>query len=145
MAKINQKTFKEALQNSGGNQARIAEKLEVTRQAIGLYLKKNPKMRKLLEQEAEFIIDIAEDNIDTDIAVHKDIDSSKWKLLHSKRGKKRGYAPKQELDHSGEMLPATFNLITKSIKEIKDEKARSKRGARPGDKPKARRDPASSR
>ena len=98
MARINQKTFKEALKNSGGNQARIAEKLEVTRQAVGLYLKKNPKMRELLEQEAEFVIDVSEDNIDTNIVVHKNVEDSKWKLLHSKRGKARGYGQKQELD-----------------------------------------------
>lgn len=97
MAKITQKTFKEALKNSGGNQARIAEKLEVTRQAIGLYLKKNPKMRELLDQEAEFVIDVAEDNIDIDIVTHKNIDASKWKLLHSKKGKQRGYGVHSEL------------------------------------------------
>jgi len=102
MAKINQKTFKAALVNSGGNQARIAEKLEVTRQAVGNFLKKNPKMRELLDEEAELVIDIAEDNIDIDIVVHKDVDSSKWKLLNSKRGKARGYGQKQELDINDE-------------------------------------------
>ena len=83
-------------------------------------------MRDLLNQEAEFVIDVAEDNIDTDIVTHKNIDSSKWKLLNSVRGKKRGYAPKQELDHTGKIGPITFNLIEKSIEEIKDAKIRSK-------------------
>jgi len=142
MARINQKTFKEALKNSGGNQARIAVKLEVTRQAIGLFLKKNPKMRKLLEQEAEFVIDIAEDNIDSDIMVNKDIDSSKWKLSNSKRGKARGYGQKQEVEQIG--APTTFNLITKSVEEIKSEKARSKPKSRTDNKSKTGRDTVSS-
>ena len=47
MAKVNIKTFKEALKNSGGNQARIAEKLEVSRVAVNQFLKKRPKMREL--------------------------------------------------------------------------------------------------
>lgn len=44
-----------------------------------------------------------------------------------------------------EGLPATFNLITKSVKEIKDAKNRGKPGPRPGDKSKTRRNPSSSR
>ena len=112
MARINQKTFKEALKNSGGNQARIALKLEVTRQAVGLYLKKKPKMRELLEHEAEMVIDIAEDNIDTDIVVHKDIDSSKWKLSNSKRGKARGYGQKQEVEHLGKIFDVNVREVS---------------------------------
>jgi len=142
MAKINQKTFKEALKNSGGNQARIADKLEVTRQAVGLYLKKNPKMRELLEIEAELVIDISEDNIDTEIMVHKDVDSSKWKLLNSKRGKARGYGFKQEMEHTGGMS-ATFNLITQSVEQIKNAKnakTGDKSRTRTSDKPEAGRD-----
>ncbi len=111
MARINQKTFKEALKNSGGNQARIALKLEVTRQAVGLYLKKNPKMRELLEQEAEMIIDIAEDNVNTDIMVHRDVDSSKWKLLNSRRGKDRGYGAKNEIEHSGKVFEVKITEV----------------------------------
>lgn len=121
MARITQKTFKEALINSGGNQARIAEKMEVTRQAIGLFLKRNKGMRELLEEEADRLIEWAEDNIAVDVMVHKDIDSSKWLLTNSKRGKNKGYGAKQELEHSGER-PHTFNLIVKSVEEIKREK-----------------------
>lgn len=123
MAKINVKTFKKALKNSGGNMARIAERIECCRSAVCLFVKKNPKMRKLLNQEAELVLDIAEDNIDTEIMTHRDVDSSKWKLLHSKGGRARGYGQKQEIEHSGEISPNTFNLIVKSVEEIKSEKS----------------------
>ncbi len=122
MAKITQKTFKEALNKSGGNQAKIAFKLGVTRQSVNTFLKKNPKMRELLENEAEFVIDVAEDNIDTDIVTHKNIDSSKWKLLNSVRGKKRGYAPKQEIDASFDKINLISNKeAIKAAQEAKEQ------------------------
>lgn len=129
MAKVNIKTFKEALKNSGGNQARIAEKLEVSRPAINQFLKKRPKMRELLEEEAELVIDIAEDNIDIDIVVHKDVDSSKWKLLNSKRGKARGYGQKQELDINDER---TRIIIEKADDDNNKVETKSEAGASPG-------------
>lgn len=122
MAKINITSFKKALKDSGGVQARIAERLQIGRSTVHDFLNKNPKMRKLLNQEAEQILDIAEDNINLDIATRKDVDSSKWKLLHSKGGRARGYGQKTEIEHSGETQPNTFNLIVKSVEEIKSEK-----------------------
>ena len=98
MAKINQTTFKKALEGSGGNQSTIAQKLQVSRAAITKFLNKNPSMRELVNTEAERIIDVAENVIDADIVKGKNIDSAKWKLLHSKRGKARGYGPRQEMD-----------------------------------------------
>ena len=103
MAKVNKKTFKEALISSGGNQSIIAKRLEVSRAAITLFLNKNPELKELRDIEAERIIDVAENNIDYDITNNKDIDSSKWKLLNSKRGKSRGYGPKIQQEHSGEV------------------------------------------
>lgn len=122
MARITKKTFREALVNSGGNQARIAEKLEVTRQGVGIFLKRNPDMRIELEEEADRLVDWAEDNVGIDVMVHKDIDSSKWLLKNSKRGKSRGWGEKQQIEHSGESGNNVFNIIVKSVEEIKSEK-----------------------
>ena len=110
MAKLNQKTFKEACKDSGGNQSIIARKLEKSRSTITMYLNKHPKMRALLETEAERIIDVAENVIDHDITKNKNIDSSKWKLLNSKRGKSRGYGPKQETEISGSIKATKLEL-----------------------------------
>jgi len=122
MARITKANFREALVNSGGNQARIAEKMEVTRQAIGLFLKRNPEMRVELELEADRLIEWAEDNVAMSVMIHKDIDDSKWILTNSKKGKSKGWGQKQEIEHSGEERPHTFNLIVKSEEEIKSEK-----------------------
>jgi len=115
MTRINQKKFKEALKDSGGNQSTIAQKIGVTRGAITHFINRNPKMRKLLEIEAERIIDVAENVIDHDIVKNKNIDSSKWKLLNSKRGKSRGYGPKTEMEHS------TGKIFEVKITEVENE------------------------
>ena len=122
MARITQTTFKEALINSGGNQARIAEKLEVGRSAVSMFLKRNKGMRELLNVEANRLIEWAEENVAMSVMVHKNIDDSKWILTNSKLGKQRGWGQKQEIEHSGEERPHTFNLVVKSADEIKDGK-----------------------
>lgn len=100
MTRINQKTFKLALENSGGNQSIISKKIGVTRGAVTKFLNKYPKMKELCNIEGERIIDVAENILDHDITKGKSLDSAKWKLLNSKRGKARGYGAKTELDVS---------------------------------------------
>jgi len=121
MTRLNQKIFKEALKNSGGNQSIIAKKIGVTRGAVNQYLKRFPKMRDLLELEAERIIDVAENIIDGSITNDKDIDSAKWKLLNSKKGKARGYGAKTEIEHSGEGVKIDVN-IPEDVKELFNKK-----------------------
>jgi len=122
MARITKANFREALVNSGGNQSRIAEKMEVGRSAISMFLTRNPDMRKELNEEADRLIEWAEDNVAMSVMIHKDIDDSKWILTNSKKGKSKGWGQKQEIEHSGEERPHTFNLIVKSEEEIKSEK-----------------------
>jgi len=121
MTRITKKNFKEALKNTGGNQSRIAEKLEVSRQAVSLFLQRNPDMKLLHEEENDLLYDMAEDNVAIDVMVHKDTDESKWLLLNSKKGRARGYGQKTEIEHVGD-VPITINLITKSNEEIKKAK-----------------------
>jgi len=121
MARLTKKTFRKALVNTGGNQARIAEKLEVTRQAVGLFLKRHPDMRIELEDEAERLVDWAEDNINMSLMLEKDVDNSFKFLKNSKRGKARGWGEKQQVEHSVEK-ETVFNIIVKSVEEIKNEK-----------------------
>jgi len=140
MARITKSKFKEACKGSGGVQTVIAKAIGVTRQAIGLYLKKNPDLRKFLDEEGEKIIDVAEHNINKKI-VEGDVDVSQWALTNRKKGKIRGYGFKQEIEQTGSA--ATFNLITKSVEDIKNAKTRSKPGPRASDKPEARTNPES--
>ena len=96
--------------------------MEVGRSAVSMFLKRNKGMRELLNVESERLIEWAEDNVAMSVMVHKNIDDSKWILTNSKLGKQRGWGQKQEIEHSGEERPHTFNLIVKSVEEIKSEK-----------------------
>ena len=125
MTKITKKKFKLALENSGGNQSIISQKLEVARGSVTRFLQKNQDMKELCETESERIIDVAENILDSAITTGRDIDSAKWKLTNSKRGKSRGYGPKTEMEHSGS-APVNIQLIERSIEEIKDAKIRNK-------------------
>ena len=58
-------------------------------------------MKAALEQEAEKILDVSENIIDHDIMSNRNIDSAKWKLTNSRRGKARGYGVKIENEVSG--------------------------------------------
>jgi predicted transcriptional regulator len=116
--KITKKLFLKALKNSSGNQSRIADRMEVTRSAVGHFLTKHPKMRVELEEQRMRLAEISEDNLATNIMVHGSIDDSKWFLLNSKEGKGKGYGQKQEVEHTGDKS-MTINLITKSNEEIK--------------------------
>ena len=140
MARINKKKFKEACTGSGGVQTVIAKSIGVTRQAIGLYLKKHPDMRKFVDEEGEKVIDVAEHNINKKI-VEGDVEISQWALTNRKRGKARGYGHKQEMEVTG--TAATFNLIEKSVEEIKDAKTSSKSGQGTSDKSEASANPES--
>jgi len=120
MSRINKKNFEAACKGSGGVGAVLARALGVTRQAIYIYLRRHPEMRKFLDEEGEQILDIAEHNIDKEI-IAGNIESSMWALLNRKRGKARGYGPKQEIDHT-DAEPVVFNLIEMSNEEIKKER-----------------------
>lgn len=136
MTKITKANFTRYLQDTGGNQSVIAGKIGCSRSAVTLFLDKHPDMRALAEQEAERIVDFAENLIESDIANNKNVDTAKWKLTNSKRGKARGYGLKTELEHSGGAQPITVNLVEKSVEDIKH--------SRHNNKPKAKTDASSS-
>lgn len=114
MAKITIDKFKKACKGSGGFQAVVARALGVTRSAICHYLKKHPDLKELLSQEAEYILDMAEHNINKEILAGN-IKVCWWALLNRKEGRARGYNPKKELEQIGSST--RFNLIEKSNEE----------------------------
>lgn len=131
MVRLTKKKFIKALSGSGGNQTVIAKKCGLSRAAITMFLNRTPEMRELVEDEAERIIDIAENVIDSAITNNKDTDLAKWKLNNSKRGKARGYGAKQEFEHVGN-TSMVINLVEKSVEEIKSGK---RKGSKSNDKP----------
>jgi hypothetical protein len=122
MAKISIKKFKIAIVDSGGNQSLVAERLNCNRSSVCRFLQKNPPMKDLLEEEAEKVIDVAENIVDHQIVKDKDLDTAKWKLLHSKRGKARGYGIKQEMEHDVK-APLTAQDLGEAWRARKNEQA----------------------
>ena len=89
MTKITQKNFKVAVKGSGGVQSSVAKALNVTRSAITYFLARYPKMKNLLIEEEEKMIDIAENKV-----YLASSNGEKWaieRILKSK-GAKRGWA-----------------------------------------------------
>jgi len=119
MTKINKKNFEIASKGSGGVGAVVARGLGVTRQAIYIYLKKHQEMREFLDEESQQILDIAEHNIDKEI-IAGNIEASMWALLNRKKGKARGYGPRQEMENI--RSATTIQFIEMSNEEIKEEK-----------------------
>ena len=119
MTKINKKNFEIASKGSGGVGAVVARVLGVTRQAIYIYLKKHQEMREFLDEESQQILDIAEHNIDKEIMAGN-IEASMWALLNRKKGKARGYGPRQEMENI--RSATTIQFIEMSNEEIKEEK-----------------------
>ena len=134
MTRITKTNFKQALINSGGNQSRIAEKMEVTRSAVNIFLKRHPDMREALEEQINLLYDTAQDSQAMQILAHKNVDESKWLLMNTKRGRERGFGNKTEIEHSGSIQGAIFNEVIKSNEEIKE----MKNGKTNNSKPKAK-------
>ena len=114
MTKINKKTFKLALDGTGGIMLSIAKNLGVTRQSVYEFCNKNPDMMQLRRNEEEKIVDIAENGLFTQAK-----DKQQWavKYLLATKGKKRGYVEKSEVEHTGEGIKIE-TVIPKEVMEL---------------------------
>ena len=93
----------------------------VSKQAVSQYLKNNPDVKELCEIENDRIYDISENVVDHDITNNRSVDTAKWKLTHTKKGKERGYGNRQELEveHSGSVGILSLEEFKKEIEEIR--------------------------
>lgn len=98
MTRLKIETFKNALTGSFGVQAVIAKTCGVERSTITKFLNKNPKMRVLLEEEQERIIDVAENKLHAAIG---DRDMKAIKFFLQTKGRKRGYQNTQSIEIEG--------------------------------------------
>lgn len=87
--KITEKKFRIAVQNSNGMKAEIARRLNCNWFTVNNYVKNNPFAQKLLDDEAEVVLDLAE-NVVINAIKNGDERVAEWYL--SKKGKSRGYA-----------------------------------------------------
>ncbi len=115
MARITKKLFKDAAADSGGVQSIVAQRLEVSRQSVSVYIKKHEDMKAVLELERERIIDKAESEL------FKAADrGEKWAIDKILRtiGKNRGYIEKQELEITEKLSSLTKEEREEEIKRL---------------------------
>ncbi len=115
--KVTKKRIKMAIPGSMGIRSVIAKRLTVSRATLTIFLKKpeNQDMVKLIDQEAEKMMDLAEERL------FKRISEGKFnaiKFYLSTKGKNRGYTEGKFIEHSGNILSANdFREAYKKAKE----------------------------
>jgi len=115
MTSLTVSKFKKALEGTGGVQAVIAKACGVDRSTVTRFIQKYPKMRLLLDAEAERIIDIAENKLH---ALVNDKDIRAIKFFLETKGKSRGYVSKQELEIAGNISTLTKEERAEEIKRL---------------------------
>ncbi len=95
MKKLTKSNIKKAIKGSGGIISTIAKRLEVAWATAQTHINKYPETKSAYNDEVESILDLAESTIYKSI---KEGDTQDAKWLLSKRGKKRGYSDKVDID-----------------------------------------------
>ena len=111
MTKITKKTFKEALENSYGTNVDLSRRLHVTEGAMTQYIKRNPDMKKLLDEKRLSNVGRAENEIFSQLEFHggdkpeasAKIRQTASQFILTRLGKNKGWVEKteQEVEHKG--------------------------------------------
>lgn len=120
MTRINKKNFKKACDKSGGVIQVVADRLEVTRDAIYKYLERNPEEKQTLEKARDQLIDAAEQKLMEHIE-----SGDPWATQFTLKtlGKNRGYTERTETEHEfkGENTLKVEFVNPENSKEEKEE------------------------
>lgn len=106
--KITEKKFKIAVQDSQGIKAVIAKRLGCTWVCVNNYVKSNPFAQKLLDEESEVVLDMAESVVFNAIQ-NGDERVAEWYL--QKKGKNRGYCDNVGIQVKGNENAVNDNTI----------------------------------
>lgn len=105
------KQFIDAIPGTGGIISAIASKVGCSWSTAKIFIDEYPTVKVAYEAETESLLDDAESLLTNNIKfglkeqreIEKPVDSADAKWLLSRKGKLRGWADKQEIEHSGEM------------------------------------------
>ena len=124
MTKLNKAKVKLAIEGSGAILSVIAQKCDVSRQHIYLYFKKHPDLEVFLEAERERTLDEFEDRLKEIATEGRSRDSTTLGALKyylNNKARKRGFAERQEVQHSGEAISQVKLIIVHEGNSDKDE------------------------
>ena len=97
MGRLTVKGVDEALREAMGNQAAVARKFGVTRQAVASYIERHPVLQQAQRDIDESMLDNAESALYRDV-IAGNFQAVKWYL--ATKGKARGYVERQEVTGS---------------------------------------------
>lgn len=103
--KISQKALLEAIRGSGGIYSTISRRLAIDWSTARIKVEADPVTKQAYDDECERVLDLAEATI---IKSVEGGDTSDAKWLLARKGKKRGYGDKLELDGSVTMTWSEF-------------------------------------
>ena len=99
-SRVTKARFLKAVEGTGGILTMIAQKLNCSRGTVYIFINRNPDMQKIIDQEREKILDVAQHN------VYSRINSGDWdatRYLLNTLGKQRGFTTSMEVEHKGEV------------------------------------------
>ena len=112
----------EALMDQLGVVTAACKQTGISRQTHYRWLNEDANYKIWADEVPDLCLDFAENSL---FGLMREGNIASVIFYLKTKGKKRGYIEKTEIEHSGGSH--TFNLITKSVKEIKDAKAGNKR------------------
>lgn len=92
--KFTKKALIKAIENSFGVKSRIVARLGCARNTLDNYLKRYPELNLLMADEAERILDVAEEGLH-DLAMFGDLNAIRFLL--ERKGRHRGWGPRTEI------------------------------------------------
>lgn len=112
--KITKNDFKEAITNTFGCITTIAKRLQVSRTGLYKFLDRNPELKSLIEDEKEFLLDVAESKLFEKV-INGDLSAIKYLLDNKGRG--RGYGQQQYQDKTEQT--DIFKDADKFLREVR--------------------------
>jgi len=100
--------FSDAIPGSGGIISTIARRVGCDWGTADKWCKESPTLARMLQDERESILDLAESVLFKNI---REGDTSDAKWLLARMGKQRGYADKQEIEHSGSVIVVNWDSV----------------------------------
>lgn len=119
MPRGKKKLMIEALNNKLGNISGACKEVGISRETHYRWLRVDKNYNHFCIEGQELIKDFAETAL---LRRMKEGSDSSIQFYLKNKARDRGYIDKHEIEHSGESQPHTFNLIVKSVEEIKNEK-----------------------
>ena len=100
-SKYKAQDFKDAIPGTGGIISSIARKVGCDWSTAKRWITEYPTVKQAYDDECESVLDMAEGVLLKNI---KDGDSADAKWYLSRKGKRRGYVERQEVEHDGDLV-----------------------------------------